>query len=56
MSAQPLRIVGLIGTLLVHTSRVCDVVTCLLAISERLREEIREGLYGKDNPYAVMPI
>jgi hypothetical protein len=56
MSAQPLRIVGLIGTLLVHTSRVCDVVTCLLASSERLGEEIREGLYGKDNPYAVMPI
>jgi hypothetical protein len=40
MSAQPLRVVGLIGTLLVYISRVRDVVTCLLASSERPGEKI----------------
>jgi hypothetical protein len=56
MSAQPLSGVGLISTLLVHTSRVRNVVTCLLASSERPGEEILEGLYGKDNPYAAMHV
>jgi hypothetical protein len=56
MSARPLRVVGLIGTLLVHTSRVRDVVTCLLASSERPGEEIPEGLYGKNSPYAATPV
>ncbi|ONM32451.1 hypothetical protein ZEAMMB73_Zm00001d041107 [Zea mays] len=56
MSAQPLSVVGLISTLLVHTSHVRNVVTCLLASSERPGEEILEGLYGKDNPYAAMHV